>query len=140
MLPTTPMMRRITVSSRALGPRLTVKVKVYDTVEELQAAAQAFNGNNQDGSIGSTQAWTDENGRAGSVTVRLCRPHLGTRVVSHEMHHAATALYGAHVGDRISSRAHLNHYNEPFAHLFSDLLHRLVNRLYALGYYDTEQT
>jgi hypothetical protein len=129
-------MRLIRVSSKALGPRLVVKVHIYDTVQELRDAAEAFNGTEHGDAVGVTQVWADENGRAGSVIVRLARPCLGGRVVSHEMHHAATALYGAHVGDRISRRAHLNHHNEPMAHLFSDLLYRLVDRLYALGYYD----
>lgn len=127
--------RTITVSSRALGPRLRVTVKVYDHVSDMQLAASRYNGSDQAGTLGVTQATTDQHGRAHTVTVRLVSEHLGIRVVSHEIHHAATALYGAAVGDRVSSRAHLNHYNEPFAHLYSDLLRSLVDRLYALGYY-----
>lgn len=128
--------RTITVSSRALGPRLRVRVVIYDTPDAMREAGRRFNGNRQDGALGITQAWTDENGRAGKVIVRLARGHLGTGIVTHELHHAATALYGAHVGDRVSRRAHLNHWNEPFAHLFSDLASRLVDRLHQLGYYD----
>lgn len=127
--------RVVTVSSRALGPRRHVRVVIYDTLPELQAAGQAYNGNDQTGAAGLTQAWTDSRGRTGGVIVRLARGYLGTRVVSHEIHHAATAIYGSMVGDRISRQAHLNHYNEPFAHLYSDLLGRLVDRLYELGYY-----
>lgn len=72
------------------------------------------------------------------LEIRLVDPALAVKpeVHSHEMHHAVTALYGAHVPDRLSRRAHLNHYNEPFAYLYSDLLARLVDRLHALGYYD----
>ena len=128
--------REITVSSRALGPRLYVRVCVYDTVTEMRDAAARYNGNDVSEAVGVTQALVDQDRRAGSVTVRLTRERLGATVVSHEMHHAATALYGAHVGDRISRTAHLNHYNEPFTHLFSDLFGGLVRRLYALGYYD----
>jgi hypothetical protein len=125
----------ICVSSRALGPRVSVTVYVYDTVEAMRTAASAYNGTNQDDSLGVTQCRTDENGRVGSVLVRLVRGHLNTQIVVHEMHHASTAWYGAHVGDRVSRRAHLNHYNEPFAHLHSDLTQHLVDRLYELGYY-----
>jgi hypothetical protein len=128
--------RLITVSSRALGPRLKVTCYVYDTVEEMRHAGEAYNGNDLSGALGVTQARTDENGRAVSVLIRLVCGHLGTQIVSHEMHHAATALYGSCVADRPSRRIHLNHCNEPFAHLYSDLLHRLVDRLYALGYYE----
>lgn len=129
----------IRVSSRALGPRLTVYVYVYETVNEMRRAATAYNGAPHTDSLGVTQVTTDSLGkdaRVNSVTVRLARNHLGTRVVVHEMNHAAVAWYGSTVGARISSRAHLNQANEPLAHMASDLTGRLVDRLYALGYYD----
>lgn len=68
--------------------------------------------------------------------IRLVKGRLSTQVVSHEMHHAATALYGASLPDDAQLADHLTHHNEPFAHLYSDLLRALVDRLYALGYYD----
>jgi hypothetical protein len=126
----------IRVSSRALGERVFVRVLVYDTLEEMRAAAWRYNGNDVSEAAAVTQALVDQDGRAGMVTVRLARDRLGCTVVAHEMHHAATALYGAHVGDRVSRLAHLNHFNEPFAYLFSDLYGALVRRLYALGYYE----
>lgn len=129
--------RTITVSARIAGDRETVRVIVYDTRDEMIAAAQRYNGNTlEPDCIGVTQARVDEHDRTVGAIVRLWREQLGARVVSHEMHHAVTALYGAHVPDRLSRRAHLNHYNEPFAYLYSDLLARLVDRLHALGYYD----
>lgn len=124
------------IGSSALGEREHVYVHLYDTRDELVAAGEAFNGNPLTDSAGLTQAWTDEDGRTLAVIVRLARGHLGAQITSHEIHHAATALYGAHVGDRISRRAHLNHYNEPFAHLFSDLYHSLIERLYRVGVYE----
>lgn len=128
--------REIKVSSRALGPRLMVRVKVYDTLPEMWAATARYNGNDVTGSAGVTQARVDDAGRVQGVIVRLARPRLGTRVVSHEMHHAATALYGSMVGARVSRDTHLNHFNEPFAYLYSDLTAALVDCLYAHGYYD----
>lgn len=128
--------RLIRVSSRALGPRLFVNVKVYDTVPEMRAAGNAYNGVDHGESLGMCQATADQEGRVGVVTVRLVRGHLGTGIVVHEMHHASTALYGSLVGARVSRRAHLNHHNEPFAYLYSDLTSSLVDRLHALGYYD----
>lgn len=128
--------RTITVSARIAGDREAVRVIVYDTRDEMIAAAQRYNGDTfEPDIIGVTQARVDERRRTVGVIIRLWRERLGTRVVSHEMHHAVTALYGAHVPDRLSRRAHLNHYNEPFAYLYSDLLARLVDRLHALGYY-----
>lgn len=128
--------RLITISSRALGERVHVSVYVYDTLAEMRRAGERYNGNELSDALAVTQARTDDDGRAGSVLVRLARGYLGTQVVVHEIHHAATALYGASVDDKIERGEHLNHYNEPFAHLQSDLTARLVDRLYQLGYYD----
>lgn len=127
--------RSITVSSRALGPRLKVRVIVYDTQAEMIRAGERYNGNDLTGSLGVTQAYVDDTGRTGGVIVRLWRDQLGTVVVSHEMHHATTALYAATLPDRIRTRGVLHHHNEPFAYFYSDMLGRLVQRLYALGYY-----
>ena len=132
------MKRVIRASSRALGERCHVTVYVYDDLAAMRSAAEAYNGGDVSDVLGVTQARTDQNGRVDTVLIRLARGHLGTRIISHEMHHAATALYGSAVADRPSRRAHLNHYNEPFAHLYSDLLGSLVDRLYALGYYNQE--
>lgn len=130
--------RTIVVSSRALGPRLRVTVLLYDDLTELRRAANLYNGIDHSDSLGVTQRTEDETGRTVSVLIRMVRGHLGTRIVSHEMHHAATALYGATLPDQIDPRDHLHHANEEFAHFYSDLLHRLVDRLYALGYYDED--
>jgi len=126
---------KIRVSSRALGPRLFVTVLVYEDVDSMRRAATAYNGADHHQTLGVTQVISDRSGRARSVLIRLVRGHLGTQIVTHEMHHASTALYGAEVGDRISRATHLNHYNEPFAHLHSDLTHHLVDCLYRRGFY-----
>lgn len=133
------MRRVITVSSRALGPRLKVTCYVYDTVDEMRQAAERYNGNDMTDVLGVTQCRTDQHGRADSVLIRLVRGHLGTQIVVHEMHHASTALYGSCVADRPSRRVHLSHFNEGFAHLHSDLTCRLVDRLYILGYYPSDE-
>ena len=130
----------VTVSSRALGHRLRVTVYVYDTLAEMRHAATAYNGTDNHDSLGVTQCRTDEQGRTVSVLIRMARGHLGTQIVVHEVHHAATALYGASLPDQVSRIEHFNHMNEPFAHLQSDLTVRLVDRLYALGYYETTET
>lgn len=123
------------VASSALGEREVVYVHVYDSLAEMRAAATHHNGNDFEDAAGATQAWVSPDERAIAVVIRLARERLGVTVVSHEMHHAATALYGAHVGDRISRRAHLTHYNEPFAYLFSDLYGSCVKRMVQLGFY-----
>lgn len=131
------MPRLIRVSSRALGDRVWVRVYVYDSLEEMRAAATAFNGTENDTAVGVTQAYFDEHDTSCLPIVRLARPRLGTTVVSHEMHHASAALYGVTVGKSARARPHLTHHNEPFAHLFSDLFGSLVKALYRHGYYDS---
>lgn len=125
--------RRIRIYS---GPH-EVTVWVYPTREAMIAAAHRYNGlPRAEDTGGVTQATTYEDGRIHSVLIRLHEGNLGTEVVCHEMHHAVTAIYGASIeGDSIDPREHLNHWNEPFAYLYSDLLSRLVRRLYELGYY-----
>ena len=131
------MKRLIRLSSRALGHPVRVRVYVYDDIEHMRREADAFNGRhgfNRE-AIGVTHAWTDRDERARLITVRLWRERLGTEVVVHELHHATTALYGASLPDQIDRREHFNHFNEPFAHLHGQLVAKLVDRLYELGYY-----
>lgn len=137
------MKRLIRLTSTALGKPARVRVYVYDDPDQMRRDGAAFAGDqsNLDPRVaGITHAWTDDDGRAGIVTLRLCRHYLSTEVVAHEMHHAVTALYGATLPDHIPARAVLTHTNEPFAHLYGELLDRLVRRLYALGYYESDNT
>lgn len=127
---------KIVISSRALGFRLKVPFYIYDDMEELLTAARRFSGGEiEDDCIGVCQAYVDDDGYVVGVLVRLWRKRLSTQVVSHEVHHATTALYGSATRD---VDPQLHHTNEPFAHLFSDILGKLVDRLYALGYYPSQ--
>ena len=127
--------KRIVVSSRALGFRVKVPFYIYDDVEELRGAARRFSGGEiDDDCIGVCQAYVFDDGYVSGVLVRLWREQIGTQVLSHEVHHATTALYGSAVA---GADPQLHHANEPFAHLFSDILGKLVDRLYALGYYSS---
>ena len=128
--------RRIQVSSRALGYPAQVRVYVYDTLEQLRAASERFNGVEVPRAAGITQAYPDANSGAVIAIVRLARDWLGTTIVSHEIHHAATAIYGASLPDDTTAAEVLTHHNEPFAHLYSDLFGRLVKALYRHGYYE----
>ena len=128
--------RRIRVSSRALGEPRRCIVHVYDTADEMCAAGTRFNGNDLSGSAGITQSYHNANDRTAVPVVRLYRDRLGIRVISHEMHHAATAIYGSTQPDDVLPSAILTHHNEPFAYLYSDLLAHLVVALYRFGYYE----
>jgi len=128
--------RRIRLSSRALGDLRRCIVHVYDTLDEMCAAGARFNGNDLTGSAGITQSYHGENDRTNVPVVRLYRDRLGIRVISHEMHHAATAIYGSTVADDALASDVLTHHDEPFAYLYSDLLAHLVVSLYRFGYYE----
>lgn len=108
------------IASSALGHRESVAVHIYDTLEQLRAAARAWHpGEDFDRAAGVVQSvWTDD-GRVRPAVVRLTLEALQPAVICHELHHVATALYGLHVGDGTPD---LGPANEPFAHLFSDLL------------------
>ena len=136
------MKRLIRLTSRALGDPVSVRVYVYDDLEHLRRDACAFSGDQANANaLGVTHAWTDEEQRAALCTIRLWRERIGTEVVVHEMHHASTALYGATLPDTVDRLEVLNHVNEPFAYLHGELVRKLVDRLYALGYYDdTEES
>lgn len=127
--------RLIRLTSHALGEPARVRVYVYDDLDHMRRDGEAFNGERLQDAIGVTHAWTDQDGRAGLVTVRLWRGRLSTEVIVHEMHHASTALYGATLPDKVDRTEVLTHFNEPFAHLHGQLVAKLVGRLYALGYY-----
>jgi hypothetical protein len=128
--------RLIRLTSRALGEPVGVRVYVYDDLAHMRRDAMAFSGDaSNENAAAVTHAWVDSEGRAGLITMRLWRKALGTEVIAHEMHHVSTALYGATLPDKVDRAEVLNHHNEPFAYLHGELVRRLVDRLYALGYY-----
>lgn len=127
----------IRLTSRALGSLSRVRVYVYEDGDRMRADATAFSGcQHETDVLGVTHAWTDDKGRAALVTMRLIRGHLSTEILSHEMHHASTALYGATLPDSVDRAEHFTHFNEPHAYLHGQLLAKLVDRLYVLGYYE----
>lgn len=138
---------RIRVQSSALGYPTTVNVVIYPTLEEMRAAAGRHSPTEDfTRALGVTHCTTvthlDDQGDTTRVQarpiVRLAKSHLGMEVLAHEMHHATTALYGAHLPPGTRVEAVLHGGNEPFAYLHGQLLRRLVDRLYALGFYTQE--
>jgi hypothetical protein len=143
------MSRRIRVSSQALGCPATVNVFVYGTRESMLRAAHRFNRFDttaDDGVLAVTQAVfrqdVDASGAAGqwrcAPIVRLVRGSIGLQIVAHEMLHAATAIYGASLPEETTAREVLTNCNEPFTHLYDELLTRIVERLRVHHYYETE--
>jgi len=126
--------RLIRISSRALGNRQVVRVWIYDTLDEMRAACTRFNGSDMSDAVGATQARVNNDYTAVRPIVRLARDWLGSQVVSHELHHAVTAIWGAHVR-AADSDPDLHHHNEPFAHLYSDMFSALAKAMFRHGYW-----
>ncbi|MBL3699251.1 hypothetical protein [Leucobacter luti] len=119
------------LASTALGSRVTVHAHVHATAEAMLAAAAAFTGETlSERAQGVTQAWWDEEERATQILVQLNEEHLTHDVISHEMAHAAHALYGATLPDDALARDHLTHFNETLAHLHTDLYTGLLHKLH----------
>lgn len=137
--------RLIRVSTRRTGERVTVRVYVYEQLEELRAAATRFSPaeDNFDDCMGvcQTATWSDDAGVVvdrTAILVRLWRGALGTSIVTHEMSHAACEVYARSLPDLDAPVGeHLHNANEVLAHLHSDLNRALIARLYAYGYYGT---
>jgi hypothetical protein len=141
------------VTTRHSGRKRAVTVKVYDTVEELRAAAEAFTrrrGAEQTGEF--DRAWgvthsfdsvmfneqgeVERQGEAAAL-IRLWRQRLGTSVVTHEVCHAASGIYRSDCHDE-HGPVHDDMDNEEiYCYLVGDLTARIVNRLYHYGMYAT---
>lgn len=126
---------RFSVSSTATGDRRSALVHIYDTAEEMRAAARAF-----DGSLTFTESLGVTHGFAGwapadehrrhLTLVRLCRPHLDTHIIAHEMVHAASSIYlFQQVGEGDLAEDHIHVGNEIHAHLVSDLFRETLRKL-----------
>lgn len=126
--------RLIRISTRRTGARRWVRVYVYDDLEQMRVESTKFNGNDNSEAAAVTQAY-DNDGRITLVVIRLWAGLLSAEVVGHEVNHAATAIYGSTLPETIRTIDLLNHYNEVFAHLHSDIEGKLVDKLHSLGYY-----
>lgn len=124
----------IRISSRALGDRRRVIIRVYESLADMRRASMRFNGNVHTGSAATTQAYRDTEGVITVPVIRLARNRLTTQIVGHELHHAACAIYGSTLRDESVTDV-LTHHNEPFAHLYSDLLRVTFRALYRHGYW-----
>ena len=114
-----------------------VNVWIYPTREAMTRAASRYTGETFGENLGGVAQQThDDEGRTYTSHIRLCEGYLSLDVVCHEMHHSVTAIYGSMLADDVTAREVLTHVNEEFAYLYSNLLSRLVTRLYALGYYE----
>lgn len=148
---TRPLACEFRVTTRHSGRRRAVTVKVYDELADMQAAAEAYarrTGTSPPGNFGDAHGVTHtfqvmtigpdgavEAQPEGAALIRLWRQRLGTGVVTHEVAHAAAAIYEqdwlpAHgpIHDNLANE-------ETFCYLIGDLASRIVKRLYHYGMY-----
>lgn len=139
------------VTTRHSGRRRAVTVKVYDDLDAMRAAADAYaarNGTSPPGNFGDAHGITHAFqamtiGAGGEITdrsesaalIRLWRRRLGTGVVTHEVAHAAAAIYEQDwlpehgpVHDSLANE-------EVLCYLVGDLASRIVKRLYHYDMY-----
>jgi hypothetical protein len=141
------------VSTRKSGARRFVRVSVYDNPEELRRAADRYTkrvGVYAAGEFkeahGVTHSFerllvtsegeleSPENSTAAHI--RLHKDALATVVVTHEVAHAALAIYNQDVLRR-DGPVHQDMENEEIiCYLIGDLSARVVDRLYRYGLYE----
>lgn len=148
--------RRFKVSTRHSGIRRFVTVTVYDEIDDLRREADRYTvwtGTYREGqfeeALGVTQSFESivfgddgeplRRGAAG-VHIRLWRQRLGTSIVTHEVCHAAAAIYAQDCLKLHGSVHSHTGAEEIFCYLVGDLSARIVDRLYFYGYYAEQES
>lgn len=143
------------VSVRRSGRRRFVRVTVYDTVQELRLAADryckrvgTYVPGEFDQAHGITHSsWSiffgpdgEEASKdfAAAAHIRLHRGALGTGVVTHEVAHAALAIYRQDCLEERGSVHDDMDQEEVVCYLIGDLSARIVNCLYRYKFYDEQ--
>lgn len=143
------------VSTRSSGRRRFVRVSVYDTVEELRAAAHRYTqsvGTYEEGEFSHAYGVTHSFSRFhvmpdGSIGwsgpsashIRLWRGALGSSVVTHEAAHAAMGIYGQDCLEKDGPVHDSMDNEEIFCYLLGDLSRAIVDRLYHYELYENDE-
>lgn len=110
-----------------------IQVLLYEHQAQMLDAANRYNGNDLDPQCrGVTQLMQFDSAPSFAI-VRLYRDYATPTVVLHELHHAVTALYGETVPSDAPMSDILTHFNEPFAHAYSDVVESVSSWLARLG-------
>lgn len=140
------------VTTRHSGRKRAVTVKVYDQLDDMRTAADRYarrNGTSEPGKFGDAHGITHafqmmsigpdgevESASEAAALVRLWRHRLGTGVVTHEVGHAAAAIYEQDwLPEHGPIHDSLNN-EEVFCYLIGDLASRIVKQLYRHGMYE----
>lgn len=105
-----------------------IRVVVYDTMKELQAATRSWD------AAGLTERYHKEDNSGRKIltrrqvaTIHLSRENLGVGVVSHEAAHAST-----HIWELIHTAPIRSESDEAFAWMLGDITRKIYNGLYRL--------
>lgn len=118
------------------GRERYVHVIVYGSVNSLRAAASEYcPSNDYDGVLGLCHRFTciDETGavQPHCAIVRLCDPHIGVGIVSHELAHAAMWMWEMdHPEDPLTTTN-----DEEFCWTLGSLVKDTVNKMHEYGCY-----
>jgi len=141
------------VTTRHSGRKRAVTVKVYDDLDDMRTAATRYarhNGTSEPGSFGDAHGVTHafqvmtigpdgevQSSSEAAALIRFWRQRLGTGVVTHEVAHAAAAIYEQ---DWLPNHGPIHEglaNEEVFCYLVGDLASRIVKQLYRHGMYTT---
>lgn len=134
-----------TVSTKELGYKQTVRVHIYDDLDQLRRTARKFalgaeTFHEAAGCVQSVVRFSNvgqkNEKRVEIYHMRLHTEHLGTSVIVHEVNHAVMAMLTNAVGDDMSLGEVLEDFHEPVAYAHSDLTRGIVDKLYDLGHYN----
>ncbi|KKN25958.1 hypothetical protein LCGC14_0879500 [marine sediment metagenome] len=131
-------MKRFRIGARVDDERLYFEVRLYDTDEEMRAAYRRTTfflpEQDDDTTCGRVCPVRNVNGERSRIGfIFLSRNYCGTRVVSHEMIHAALEFYrslkgcSANFGKRCSPK------EELLADIYEVLFTKMTRKLHALG-------
>lgn len=137
------------MSTRHSGLRRIVRVTVYPDADSMRRAARRYNEPWMDSAPQFTKALgichavdirqigADGSEKRSPVAahIRLCEQAIGTGVVTHEVTHAAMAIYNQDCLERDGTVHEDLPQEETLCYLVGDLTARIVNKMYEFGYY-----
>lgn len=133
-------MRRFKISTEHSGRKRTIQVCVYDTLEQMRRAGEAYSRKHTAGQTGFNEAYglsqihqREYVFESGAVRkhpyagfIRLARGHLQAGLLAHECTHMAIGIYQQDVQRTIPDMER----EEKLCYLVGDLMARLTAKLY----------
>lgn len=131
------------------GPRRYIRVYIYETLEEMIAAATLYNSNqNFSDAVACyqgpyfrekfdevTKTWVNLTDPHWAGLIRMYRARVETEVVVHECLHAATAIYRTDVNKNIDLGVDCSPREEHLCYIVGDLTASVATKLHELGFW-----